>query len=244
LEIYAAYIYCALRQEVRSIKTEFAEADWETSPPSRRLTKSEQAYQRLRDQILTLSLKPGTMLDEATLTKSLGLGRTPVREAIQRLALEQLVVAHPGHTPYVAPIDLRDLPQIFEWRCLIEREAVGLACRRITPEQVQACQEIIRRQAELSAQRNFTGAVRCDYEFHNQLAAATGNQLLLRAVAQVNRLSLRLWYVSFVHGGPLGDAPVQHQEILEKVAQGQVEAAQSAMVSHIEAFRRRLQLLG
>src|SRR5258708_7152479 len=92
------------------------EAEDETATAS----LSQQAYQRLRDMIVTLQLAPGALINEAALMDELALGRTPIREALQRLAYEGLVVLQPRRGAFVGSLSIVDLQQIFELRRTIE----------------------------------------------------------------------------------------------------------------------------
>lgn len=96
---------------------------------------SDRAVDRLRTLIITLELEPGSLIDESSLSQRLDCGRTPLREAIQRLAEETLLVILPHRSVAVAPITLTDLQQIYEARTTLECAAVRFAAQRITPAQ-------------------------------------------------------------------------------------------------------------
>ncbi len=94
--------------------------------------KAGQVYQELRRRILMLQLAPGQPLHEAELIEQLGSSRTPIREAVQRLAAEKLVVLRPRQTPFVAPILASELAQLSEIRMVLEPECARLAAERGT----------------------------------------------------------------------------------------------------------------
>src|SRR5919109_2978701 len=92
---------------------------------------AEQAYLELRDRIVTLRLRPGASLREDELMRELGIGRTPLREAVKRLALENLVAVQPRSGTYVTSVDAADIVHIAEVRSELEAQAAELAARRL-----------------------------------------------------------------------------------------------------------------
>ena len=93
---------------------------------------SEQAYRAIRDRIVSLELRPGAVINEKELIESLGIGRTPVREALRRLAQEQLVEVYPRRGMFVTTVEIRDLASLCEVRSVLESHAAYLAGRRAT----------------------------------------------------------------------------------------------------------------
>src|ERR1700741_2530618 len=93
---------------------------------------SERAYEQLRERIVTLRLAPGTVLGEDELMRELEIGRTPLREAVKRLALENLVAVQPRSGTYVTSVDAADIVHISEVRAELEGHAAELAARRLT----------------------------------------------------------------------------------------------------------------
>ena len=94
------------------------------------LSLSQKAYELIRRRIVDLELLPGAILDEGRLQSELGVGRTPIREALLRLSMERLVTIVPRRGIFVAEIGITDLQQIFEVRILLEAQAARLAARR------------------------------------------------------------------------------------------------------------------
>ena len=91
---------------------------------------SEQAYQQIRRMIIRLDLAPGAVVREDDLQRQLGIGRTPIREALQRLAREQFVTVVPRRGMFVSRIDVAELSMLYETRAVIEPYAARLACAR------------------------------------------------------------------------------------------------------------------
>src|SRR5687768_16197969 len=107
-----------------------------TSVPDTTATRlvAEHAYVELRDRIVTLHLPPGTVLREDELMDEMGIGRTPLREAVKRLALENLVDVQPRRGTFVSPVEAADIVSITEVRAELEGYAAELAALRLDPE--------------------------------------------------------------------------------------------------------------
>ena len=104
---------------------------------------SDKAYQLIRHKIITLELPPLSAIDEQALMEDLQLGRTPIREALQRLAAEGLVISAPRRGMFVADIGITDLQKIFEMRMVLEGFCARLAAQRVTAEQLGQMQAVI-----------------------------------------------------------------------------------------------------
>ena len=206
------------------------------------LSLSEQAYLRIRDQIVTLRLPPGSVIDEGRLRQQLGLGRTPIREALRRLAQEDLVAVIPNRGTFVAGITITDLAAITEIRVELEAFAFRLAAERATPAECEVFRDLI---AELDAMQDGGEALgsealmRVDQRLHQAVYQATHNRFLEDALERYFRLSLRLWHLVLdrVH---LEAAVQEHREILEAIVAGDGARASSAIRRHVTAFERAI----
>ena len=139
---------------------------------------SQQAYQRLRDMIVTLRLAPGALVNEAALMDELDLGRTPIREALQRLAYEGLVVMQPRRGAFVGSLSIVDLQQIFELRRTIEGYAASLAAERATPADVVAMQTALGALDSTGTDASPETYIAIDRSFHRAVARAAHNRFL------------------------------------------------------------------
>src|SRR5947208_3469665 len=202
------------------------------------LPLSERAYLRIRDQIVTLSLPPGSVIEESRLRQELGLGRTPIREALKRLAQEDLVAVIPNRGTFVAGVTITDLAAITEIRVELEGFAFRLAAERATPDERSAFRGLI---MELDAIQRDGGAMdsealmQVDLRLHQAVYRATHNRFLDDALERYFRLSLRLWHMVLdrVHM----EEPVQeHREILEAILAGDGRRAEAAVQRHVIAF--------
>jgi DNA-binding GntR family transcriptional regulator len=207
------------------------------------LSLSRQAYERLRDQIVTLQRAPGSLLDEAELMKSLGLGRTPIREGLQRLAREGLVLIRPRRGIYVANLNLTDLQQIFELRQVLEGYAAALAAERATDADLAALEASLA-PLEQNPDPNDTQAyIEIDSAFHRALARSAHNTYLEDSLSRMYNLNLRLWYFSLSKIGPMREAIEQHRGVVEAIKCHDVHIAEAAVRKHIRDFQMRVKAI-
>ena len=199
---------------------------------------SDRAYEAIRERIVTTELAPGRLLTEAELATQLGLGRMPVREALQRLVQDDLVVILPRKGSFVAPIRVEDLPKIFELRLALEGLASRLAAERMTAEELARLEALIADARGLS--NGSAEHVRVDRAFHRAIAAATRNEYLQRAVERTLNLALRLLYLSGSRMARVGEIEHEYRAVLRALRRRDGAAAAAAMQAHIEEFRNKV----
>ncbi len=154
---------------------------------------AEQAYRHLEEQLVTLVLAPGELVGEKDLVESAGIGRTPVREAIQRLSAEGLLQVLPRRGLMVTPLRRSDLIQIIEARRVLERLMVVKAAERATPDQRQA---LLMLAAHLdTAGDDLDVFFRLDQRLDELLEAACNNRYLVQALTAMHSQCRRLWYL-------------------------------------------------
>lgn len=202
--------------------------------------KTDVAYTRLKELLVTLQIEPGAPIDERVLMRRLGVGRTPLREAIQRLSHEGLIDLVPRRGSWAAPLSITDVLDLIEARRLVEPPAARLAAQRIRPEHAAAIHALLDEAEDLISAGDFAGCVFLDQRFHTALAEASGNRYLARMVKQVNEQALRYWYVSFTRGAPLNPTFFHHRQLLEAVTSGQADRAEQLMHDHIDLFHDRI----
>jgi DNA-binding GntR family transcriptional regulator len=206
------------------------------------LTGYNIAREEIRERIISLNLPPGSVIDEASLMDELGLGRTPIREALKLLEAENLVVIVPRRGIFVAEIGLNHLQQIHEMRLALEPMAARLAAQRITParlSQLQLCSADM----EGVGARDIPSIYRVDRAFHRILARASGNELLVRDITQHYNLALRLWNLVQEWLQPEDLGMITHVELIEAVAAHDPDHAEAVMIEHIGRFHSRIRAL-
>lgn len=202
--------------------------------------KVDIAYEELRQQILTLELEPGSSIDERQLIEHLGIGRTPVREAIQRLIYEGLIVHYPRRGSWISPLSFTELQNLIEARRMLEVECGQLAARRISSADLQHLRDEIARSSSAIETDDIKTLVAIDQNFHIGIARATGNRYLTRMSEQLNHELTRYWYVSAIRVGELDIVERHHRAILDAIETGDPEISAQVMDEHVTLLRERL----
>ena len=161
---------------------------------SPRIPLSDQAYALLLGKIIRLDLTPGSILSEKELMDELGIGRTPIRESMQRLANEGLVTHIPNRGMFVAEISAASVRNIYEFRALIEGHTARLAAIRATTKDLSLLERLHHELSDSTLGNRIDDYIGCDQQFHNALAVASGNTYLQSAVSEIFNLHLRLWF--------------------------------------------------
>jgi GntR family transcriptional regulator, rspAB operon transcriptional repressor len=206
----------------------------------RKPRKADIAYEELRRQIVSLELEPGASIDEQQMIERLNIGRTPVREAIQRLIYEGLIIHYPRKGSWVAPLSFTDLQNLIEARRMIELECARLATVRMTPAQLQELHEEIDHSSSAIRADDISGLVAIDLNFHVGVARATANRYLIRMSEQLHHELNRYWYVSAMRVGELHIVERHHRAILDALGSGDPEESERVMDEHVTLFRERL----
>lgn len=195
------------------------------------------AYQRIKDAIRMAELQPGQPLSEVSLSKMLGISRTPVREALQALSQEGLVQIIPGRAVTVAAPSLNEVMDAIHIRYLLEPEVVRLAARSLTVEQIEKLNEAVANLEKAAEADDRAAWSVADNIFHVTLSDACSNHLLGELSLQIrNRIS----YLSIDvqdDTDRLKACTAEHRVIVEKLATGDAEGAEQAMKHHIRMLR-------
>jgi DNA-binding GntR family transcriptional regulator len=198
-------------------------------------TDSQLAYNQLKEKVVTVTLPPGSVIDEISLMAELGLGRTPIREAIKRLQSENLVVVTPRRGMYVADIAITDLVQIHEVRIEVEANCARLAAKRFTSQQLQRLSELIHEEKK-DDQYDIHELIRLDRQFHALIAHAASNKYLYKDWETYYNLSLRIWYLVLSYLEPTDLGISDHVGILKAFEAGDEKSAEWHMRHHITNF--------
>ena len=180
---------------------------------------AEKAYQLLVRMITRLELSPGAVLVEKALTEQLGIGRTPMREALQRLAIEGLVTHLPNRGMFVAEISAVSVQEIYEFRALIDGSAARLAAQRATSAQVDELDRLQRELVEATEQDEIDRYVALDRQFYDVLGAAAHNALLAEVLPRIFNLHLRLWFFISYKTGTWHGVARDHEEMTRGVVE-------------------------
>jgi len=201
-------------------------------------SQSELAYSRILERIVSLEMRPGSVVNEARLREELGIGRTPIREALQRLARENLVRSIPHRGTFVTDVNITDLARITEVRVVLEAHAARLAAEKLAPADragIEALLDMVG--GSVTDQHEL---MRLDQLIHRTVYQAARNPFLEATLERYFNLSLRLWYLVLDHGVRLREAVDEHAELLRAILAGDGELAETVMRRHVTGFEREI----
>ena len=201
---------------------------------------AERAYLELRDRIVTLHLPPGTVLREDALMEEMGIGRTPLREAVKRLALENLVEVQPRRGTFVSAIEAADIQNITEVRAELEAYAAELAALRLDPETRAKAERLLSEIEELDGGGDQERLMRFDERIHRFTWQATHNPYLIQTLERYFTHSLRIWYLVLDRVPTLGHAVHDQTQLLEAILDRNGPHARTIMHEHVLAFQREI----
>ena len=201
---------------------------------------ADQAYDLVERMIVTLELHPGSVFSENDLSERIGIGRTPLREALQRLAGDRLLVALPRRGMMVTDINVTEYLALLETRRILDRLIVARAAKRCSEEkrnELRRCAEELRGAA---AREDLDAFMRLDRACDEILEAAAHNPFAVRAVAPLHAHCRRFWSM-YRHSSDLGRSAELHALLLDAVADGDEKVAESAsdrLIDYLERFTR------
>jgi DNA-binding GntR family transcriptional regulator len=201
---------------------------------------AERAYEELRDRIVTLRLAPGTVLREDALMQEMKIGRTPLREAVKRLALENLVAVQPRRGTFVTPVEASDIVNISEVRAELESYAAELAALRMNDGGRAAAEELLQEIDEVTRPHDQEWLMRLDERIHRFTWEASGNRYLVHTLEQYFTHSLRIWYLVLDRVPGLGHSVHDQMHLLNAMLERDGERARTIMRDHVHEFQREI----
>ncbi len=206
----------------------------------RAISLNEQAYLRFKQALITLSYKPGDYLNTAQVMADLELGRTPVNQAIHRLAGEGLLQVIPRKGVMVAPLSIDDALELIEVRLANESLCMTLACQRVTRSDIDALRALNQHIAVAVEQRDRVNMMLLDRQFHQQLAAIASNSRLSDILSVIHAQAQRFWATTLSRESHMQEVIAEHEAIIAALAQQDIAAADAASRAHILSFKRAL----
>lgn len=199
------------------------------------------AYRQIQDLLVRLDIRPGAPINEEDLCLRLGLGRTPVREALKRLEHERLVVAFPRRGTFATEINVTDLTHIFEVRAVIEPAAAASAARHATPADRATFRALA---AELAAGAGLAGQpgelMTLDMRIHRAVYAATHNPYLEDTLIRYGNLATRIWCLFLDRLAGMAAHVAEHRELLQALAGGDAGQAAEIARQHVIEFDKAI----
>jgi DNA-binding GntR family transcriptional regulator len=196
---------------------------------------ADKAYYAIREMIVSLELRPGAVVDERELMERFGIGRTPTREALRRLAQEKFVEVFPRRGMFVTSVEIHDLGGISEVRLVLESEAARRAAERATDADLTELAALVD-ELDGDAGLGQQALVELDERIHRAVYRAARNPFLEAALEYHYLLSLRIWYLALDRARELEAAVHEHRELLVAIIAGEPERAEWLMREHVAGF--------
>jgi DNA-binding GntR family transcriptional regulator len=204
-------------------------------PAGEAASLADQAFYAIRTMILSLELAPGSVISERDLVERLEIGRTPIREALRRLAQEKLVEVYPRRGMFVTTVDVRDLARLCEVRAVLEPEGARLAAERATEPEIDGLYELLNELGS-SKPRSDRELIELDARIHSAIYRCTHNHFLEATLEEYYALALRIWMLALERTGELQAAVSEHHPLLETIVLGNGEKSAKIMRGHVQHF--------
>lgn len=196
------------------------------------MTRKEEAYNYLKEAIINHQLRPGEPISELAISKQLNMSRSPIREVLNQLEQEGLVVNYPLRGSFVATMTPYDVDDIFQMRIMLELWAIERSFSRFTLEDVDELEDMFRRSQE---EGDWEKRHEADRYFHSMIVEKAGSPRLLHFVKVLNLQSERIRRISAKNSMRMSNSFEEHMEILHCIRAGDLEAAKGSLKKHLEA---------
>jgi DNA-binding GntR family transcriptional regulator len=209
--------------------------------PPRKESLTEQAYAQIEEAIVTLQMPPGSTVSELALSEMTGIGRTPIREAVQRLAREHLIVILPQRGLLVPEIDVKKQLKLLRTRREVERLVCRSAAKSATPDEREVFARLAAGFEKAASANDDVSFVRLDREFNELCLAAARNEFAEGAMRLMHGLLRRFWYYHYKQTADLPEMARLHGAVAKAIADGDVDGAGRALdklLDNIEDFTR------
>lgn len=198
---------------------------------------AETAYLLLRDRLIMLEIKPGDPINDGQVAAELGIGRTPVREAIKRLESDHLVVSYPRRGTFATGVDITQLADVSEIRELLEPLAARRAARMASPRIREELREVAATIRNLEAQdAGQQELMRYDIKVHRLIYKAAVNSHLEDVLIRYDNLATRIWCHMLDKMPSVTGHIAEHAELLNAIADGEEERAAELALHHVMSF--------
>jgi DNA-binding GntR family transcriptional regulator len=197
--------------------------------PLARKPLADEVYTILRRKIIRRELRPGSRITEGEITELLGVSRTPVREAFQRLAYDELLLLQPGRSPQVKPITVRSIDEAYPLIAVLEGLAIRLACRRLTEADLRHMEALTVEMERCGRTHDTESLMAADNGFHGVLHERSENTRLQKVVGDLRRRLQRLEYVFFSTPEAVKGSVKRHRWLIRVLRKRDPREAQKAL---------------
>ncbi len=202
--------------------------------------ESDRIENELRRLILNLELEPGQVVSESALMKRYDWGRTPLREAFQRLAEQSLVQIIPRQGVIITPLSVFDFVAMMDAMAMVIGPAAALACQRLEEAELEHLEKVVAESESAAEQRDFVTVAEHDYEFHRTLANATGNRYLHDYLLRLHQCATRFNFAAWKRNAQATPSMQEHHQIIAALRARDPVRARKEMLEHIQNARSRV----
>lgn len=212
-----------------------------TPRPGKSSSLTLQAYEAIKEKVITLYFLPGQYLNENAICELLNLGRTPVHQALQRLQHEGLIDVVPRKGVIIQPDSISQIIEFLDARLVVETEIARLAALRATPQDVQDLQAILDHAGQPKTDGGEINAfVECDHAFHTRISEMSRSRVLGDFARSLHERCTRSWYLHLWQTLDTSASDKQHRGILKAIKSRDGDAAAKAMRDHLTNLRDRV----
>lgn len=214
--------------------------------PTEILPLSDQAYVQLEELIATMKLVPGTPVSESQLSTMLGIGRTPIREAIQRLSHEHLVTIMPKRGIFISDLNPQKQLRVLETRRELERLICKKSAKRSSADERKQFERIANDFNRAGKEQNEKLFLKVDKEFNDLTIVSSKNEYASKALSMLQGMSRRFWFGNSHQIGDISVAATLHADIAQAICDANEESAGLAvdkLLDYIEEFTRKTVML-
>jgi len=201
---------------------------------------ARRAYEALKQDILTCTLRPGTQIYEGELAARYGTSKTPVREALNLLGQEGLVEVLPRRGYLVAPVTLRDVQEVFQLRLVLETAAAELAAEHITEEGLRQLNALVAVRYTYGDRASYARFLRANREFHVAVAQASGNGRLAAFVGKLLEDMERILHLGLDLRDSADEMAAEHAELVDALLRGDSALARRVVTDQLQTSRKRV----
>lgn len=202
---------------------------------------ASRAYQQIKDRLVMLDIRPGEPINDVGLAAELGVGRTPVREALKRLETDHLVVSYARRGTFATVVDVTELGAISDIRQLLEPHAARRAAENASPSQRAELRETAIQISGLQMiDGDRTTFISEDMAIHKLIYRATGNPHLEDVLVRYDNLATRIWCLVIDKLPDLAEHVREHSNLLEAIAAGEADTAAALTLAHVTSFEQAI----
>ncbi|WP_139006058.1 GntR family transcriptional regulator [Arthrobacter crystallopoietes] len=205
------------------------------------LSLAERAYRELRDKLIMLDIRPGEPINDGQLAAEMGIGRTPVREALKRLEIDHMVTSYPRRGTFATIVDITALADVSELRQALEPLAARRAARMAGPEVKEELHNLARDIERLDGQKPEKHALmRYDLSVHRLIYKAAGNQHLEETLIRLDNLATRIWCLVLDRVPSIAGHITEHVELLDAIVAADADKAATLALEHVTSFEETI----